>query len=89
MIISNSPQPINIPSITIPINFGPPQQTINSPTLPPSISNTGNVLSPNSKPVYIEQQKIIQAIPTKDKDSRVGDEHKLVIEGVKLALEMI
>jgi hypothetical protein len=91
------PPPISI-NITPNIGYIPGQPNVNSPTLP-QIGNTGsNILAPNSKPVYVEQpqmqQQIQQQQPPKPgssygKEVRVGDEHKLVLEGVRLAMEII
>jgi serine/threonine-protein kinase ULK/ATG1 len=80
---NNSP-PVNI-NINPNMGYVSSQQILNSPTLPQMNSPPSNILSPNSKPVYLEQP---QPKPTSSygKDGRVGDEHKLVLEGVRLAM---
>lgn len=79
---SSPPPPIAI--LSSPINYAPQplpaQQMPNSPTIPPS-----NMLSPNAKPMYVEVGKGVRV----EEPKRVGEEHKLVVEGVRLALEII
>lgn len=78
------------PSINININqnmgFVPNQTIVSSPTLAQMNNNPpSNILSPNAKPVYSEQK----ASSSYGKEGRVSDEHKLVLEGVRLAMEII